>query len=104
MSGVSDTDISESGREKAESAKLWLPSHLDVGERDALCSGSVIASERDLWFGQLQDSLDDLRRARQIRFGLVKFHHVQLAGEGGKTQTKSRGVMHTVEERINRAA
>ena len=103
MPGVSDTGISGLGREKAESIKLWLPSQLDTAERESLCSGSVITSERELRFGQLHDSLNDLRRARQIRYGLVKYHRVQLAGEGGKTQTKSRAVMHTVEERIDRA-
>ena len=103
MPGVSDVGISESGREKAESAKLWLPSHLDAAERDSLCSGSVIASERELRFGQLHDSLNDLRRARKIRHGLIKFHKVQLAGEGVKTQTKSQAVMHTIHERIDRA-
>ena len=105
MPGVSDAGVSEtdSPREKAESVKLWLPSSLDATERDSLCSGSVINSERELRFGQLHDALDDLRRARRIRRGLVTFHKVQLAGEGQKTQTKSRAVMHTVQERIDKA-
>ena len=90
-------------REKAESVKLWLPSQLDSAERDALCSRGVITSERELRFGQLHDSLNELRRARRIRRGLVAFHKVQLAGEGQKAQTKSRTVMHSVQERINRA-
>jgi len=106
MPGVSDADLSESGpspREKAESAKLWLPSQLDAAERDSLCLGGVIASEKELRFGQLHDSLNELRRARRNRSGLIIFHHVQLAGEGTKTQTKSQGVMRTVQERIDRA-
>lgn len=103
MPGVSDAGVSESGREKAESIKLWLPSHLDVAERDSLCSGSIITCERELRFGQLHDALNELRRARRIRRGLVTFHQVQLAGEGQKTQTRSRAVIHTVQERIDRA-
>ena len=106
MPGVLDTAISETGpspREKAESVKLWLPSHLDAAERDSLCSGSVVTSERELRFGQLHDALNELRRARRIRRGLVTFHKVQLAGEGQKTQTKSRAVIHTIQERIDRA-
>lgn len=107
MPGVLDADISEprtSLREKAESIKLWLPSQLDATERDTLCSRGVIASERDLRFGQLHDSLDELRRARRIRRGLVTFHRVQLAGEGQKIQTKSRAAMNSVQERIDRSA
>ena len=105
MPGVSDAGIPETGssREKAESVKLWLPSDLDAAERDSLCSRSIITSERELRFGQLHDALDELRRARRIRRGLITFHNVQLAGEGQKTQTKSRAVMHTVQECIDRA-
>ena len=107
MPGALDAGVSEpeSGpRKKAESIKLWLPSQLDAAERDSLCSRGVITSERELRFGQLHDSLNELRRARRIRRGLITFHKVQLAGEGQKTQTKSRAVLHSVQERINRSA
>ena len=101
---VSASDPESSKREKAESIKLWLPSQLESAvERAALCVAGVINSEKELRFGQLQDSLDDLRRARRIRRGLVVFHKVQLAGEGQKTQTKSRAAMQTVQDRINKS-
>ena len=105
MPGVLGAGASETSpsREKAESVKLWLPSYLDTTERDSLCSGSVITCEREFRFGQLHDALDELRRVRRIRRGLVTFHKVQLAGEGQKVQTKSRAVMHAVQERIDRA-
>lgn len=106
MPGVLDSSVPESGssrKEKAELIKLWLPSHLDAAERDSLCTASVITSEREFRFGQLYDALDELRRARRIRRGLVTFHKVQLAGEGQKPLTKSRAVMQTLEERINRS-
>ena len=103
MPGVIDASASEPEREKAESIRLWLPSGLDTAERDTLCSGVVITSERELRFGQLHDALDDLRRARRIRYGLTIFHKIQLGGEGQKTETKSRAVVHTVQERIDRA-
>jgi len=104
MPGVLDDGVSKLGlREKAESVKLWLPSHLDTAERNSLCLGSVIASEKELRFGQLHDTLDELRRARRIRRGLITFHKVQLTGEGQKTQTRSRAVVSTIQERINRA-
>jgi len=104
MPGVSDaTETGPSPREKAESIKLWLPSHLDVAERDSLCSGGVVTSEREFRFGQVHDSLDELLKARRIRRGLIIFHRVQLTGEGQKTQTQSQAVMRTIQERIDRA-
>jgi hypothetical protein len=85
---------------KAESIKLWLPSQLDAEDRDSICLGGVINSEKELRFAQLEDSLNDLRRARRIRHGLITFHKVQLAGQGQKTQTKSQAVMQTIQDRI----
>jgi len=105
MPGVLDTGTSDSEspqRVKAESIKLWLPSQLDTEDRNVLCLESAINSEKELRFAQLEDSLNDLRRARRIWRGLVAFHKVQLVGEGQKTQTKSRAVMQTVQERIDR--
>ena len=108
MPGVLDTSVPDpesSGREKAEFTKLWLPSQLEsVVERAALCVPGVIHSEKELRFGQIHDFLDDLRRARRIRRGLFIFHKVQLAGEGQKTQTKSRTAMQSVQDRINKSA
>jgi hypothetical protein len=84
--------------------KLWLPSQLeDPNERPSLCSPGVINSEKELRFGQLQDSLDNLRRARRVRRGLVLFHKVQLAGEGQKTQTKARAAIQTLQDRIEKS-
>lgn len=103
MPGALDVDTSDpepSPRVKAESVKLWLPSQLDAKERDSICLGGVINSEKELWFAQLEDSLNDLRRACRVRRGLVTFHKVQLAGEGQRTQTKSRAVMQTLQDRI----
>jgi len=104
MPGVSDAaETGPSPREKAEVIKLWLPSNLDMAERDSLCSGGVVASEKEFRFGQVHDSLNELLKARRIRRGLILFHKVQLAGEGQKIQTQSRAVLHTVQERIDRA-
>ena len=107
MPGVLDADPSDpepSPRVKAESIKLWLPSQLDSKDRDSICLGGVVNSEKELRFAQLEDSLNDLRRARRVRRGLVTFHKVQLAGEGQKTQTKSRAVMQTLQDRITKSA
>ena len=107
MPGVLDTGTSDpecSRKEKAESIKLWLPSQLNnADERASLCVAGVINSEKELRFGQLQDSLNDLCKAQHICRGLVTFHKVQLAGEGQKTQTKSRAVMQTIQDRINKS-
>ena len=105
MSGVIDASISNpesSWKTKAEAIKLWLPSQLDKEDRDLFCLGGVVASEKELRFAQLEDALNDLRRARRIRRGFINFHTVQLTGEGQKTQTKSQAVMRTVQERIDK--
>ena len=107
MPGVFDAnapDPESLQKEKAELAKLWLPSQLEnATERASLCTPNVVESEKALRFGQLQDSLNKLRRARRTRFGLIMFHKIQLAGEGQKTQTKSRAVVQTVEDRITKS-
>ena len=68
MPGVLNVSVSEpelSQKEKAEFVKLWLPSQLeDANERASVCTTGVVNSEKELRFGQLQDSLNDLRRAR----------------------------------------
>lgn len=103
MPGALDTgsaDLGSSQRVKAESVALWLPSQLDAEDRDTICLRGVIKSEKELRFAHLEDSLNDLRRARRIRRGLFTFYKIQLAGQGQKIQTRSRGVLQTVEDRI----
>ena len=119
MPGVLDTDAADaantdaddaanadgpesSQRAKAESITLWLPSELDKEDREKICSLSLVNNEKQLRFAQLEDSLNALRRARRTRRGLIDFHKVQLAGQGQKTQTKSRAVMQTVQDRISK--
>ena len=110
MPGALDADSADkedkeepSQRVKAESIILWLPSQLDPKDRDTICLGGVVKSEKELRLGQLVDSLNDLRRARRTRRGLMTFHKVQLAGQGQKTQTKSQAAMKTIQVRIDRS-
>jgi hypothetical protein len=98
------SDPASSPKAKAESIKLWLPSQLDAEDRDSICQGGIVDHEKELRFAQLEDTLNDLRRARRIRYGLITFHKIQLTGEGGKTQTKSRAVVQTVQDRIDKQA
>lgn len=100
--GTSNSEPSRT--EKAELTTLWLPSQLqDPSERMALCFPGVISAEKELRFGQLQDSLDDLRKARRVRRGLILFHKVHVAGEGQKTQTKARAAIQTLQDRIRKS-
>lgn len=107
MPGVLDAGASntESPRtEKAESTRLWLPSQLkDPRERMTVCFPGVITAEKELRFGQLQDSLDDLRKARRVRRGLILFHKVHVTGEGQKTQTKARAAIQALQDRIGKS-
>ena len=104
MPGVLDTDTTDLEplqKVKAESIKLWLPSQLGE-DRDRICLDGVVNGEAELRFAQLEDSLNDLRRARRTRRGLITFHKVQLTGQGQKTQTKSQAAMQTIQDRIDR--
>ena len=95
-------DPGSSQRVKAESIKLWLPSQVDAEDRDSICFGGVVDGEKEIRLAQLEDALNDLRRTRRIRHGLVTFHKIQLAGEGQKTQTRSRAVVQTIQDRIDK--
>lgn len=106
MPGVLNISASnlELQKEKAENMKLWLPSQLEgPNERTSLCSPCVLNSEKELRFGQLQDSLDDLCKARRVRCGLILFYKVNVAGEGQKTQTKARAAVQSLQDRIERS-
>lgn len=107
MPGVLDasgSNVESSRTEKAELIKLWLPSQLeDANERASLCYPGIINCEKALRSGQLQDSLDDLRKARRVRRGLVLFHKVQITGEGQKTQTKARAALQTLQDRVEKS-
>lgn len=99
---IGTADLESLQQAKAELVKLWLPSQLDPEDRDLVCLGGVVNSEKELRFAQLEDSLNDLRRARRTRHGLITFHKVQLSGQGQKTQTKSQAAMQTIQDRIDR--
>ena len=107
MPGVLDANVSgleSSQMDKAETIKLWLPSQLeDTDERTSICLPGLVNSEKELRFGQLQDSLDDLRKARRVRRGLILFHKVQIVGEGQKTQTKARAAIQTLQDRVEKS-
>ena len=81
---------------KAETWPLFLPSAIPKDDRSP-CHKGVIETERVLRLAQLQDSLEDLRRFRRTLRNLRLYFKTNTAGEGQKTQTKSR----TVETGVN---
>jgi hypothetical protein len=101
---ASTSDPEPLPRVKAKSVKLWLPSQLDVEDRDSICLGGVANTKKEFHSAQLEDSLNDLHRARCLHHGLITFRQVQLAGEGQKTQTKSQAVMQNIQDRIAKHA
>ena len=68
---VGTPDPGSSPRVKAESVKLWMPSQLDPKDRDSICLGGVVNSEKELRFAQLEDALNDLRRAVVLNSFLI---------------------------------
>ena len=87
---------------KAETWPLFLPSAIPKDDRSP-CHKGVVETERVLRLAQLQDSLEDLRRFRRTLRNLRLYFKTNTAGEGQKTQTKSRTVETGVNCRIKRA-
>jgi hypothetical protein len=87
---------------KPETWSLFLPSAVPTGER-SLCYKGVVETERVLRLAQLEDSLVDLRQLRRALRNLRLYFKTNTAGEGRKTQTKSRTIETGVNNRIRRA-
>jgi hypothetical protein len=86
--------------EFAETVPLILPSSLDHEQQKRICLQQVAEHERLLRMARLQDSLIELRHTRKIRHKLLLNHHVQVAGQGQRANTRSRAVLNSVEDRI----
>jgi hypothetical protein len=87
---------------KPETWLLFLPSAIPGDDRSP-CYKGVIETEKVLRLAQLQDNLVDLRRFRRALRNLRLYFKTNLAGEGQKTQTKSRTIETGVNSRIKRA-
>ena len=87
---------------KPETWSLFLPSAVPKDDR-LLCHKGVMETERVLRLAQLQDNLADLRRFRRALRNLRLYFKKNTAGEGQKTQTKSRTIKTRVNNRIKRA-
>ena len=99
---VSEDDFEDNDVETAENVPLLLPSSLDPENRKRVCLWQVAEHERLLRLAQLQDSLIELRHARKIRRTLLVNHHVQIAGQGQRANTRSHTVLNGVENRITK--
>ena len=87
---------------KPETWPLLLPSAIP-GDNRSLCYKGVIETEQVLRLAQLQDSLVDLRQFRRTLRNLRLYFKTNVAREGQKTQTKSRTIETSVNNRIKRA-
>lgn len=95
-----EDNAEDNNAELAETVPLLLPSSLDLERREKICLHQVAEHERLLRMAQLQDSLIELRHTRKIRHKLLLNHHVQVAGQGQRANTRSRAVLNSVEGRI----
>lgn len=98
---ISD-DVQRLNDLKPETWQLLLPSAIPEDHR-LLCYKGVVETEQVLRLAQLQDSLVDLRRYRRALRNLQLYFKKNMAGEGQKTQTKSRTIETGVNSRIKRA-
>ena len=87
---------------KPETWPLFLPSSIPSDKR-SLCYKGVVEFERALRLAQLQDDLVELRSSRRALRNLRLYFKTNLAGEGQKTQTRSRTIETSAKNRINRA-
>lgn len=98
-----DHDADENGdSEMAENIPLVLPSEMEPTKRSTMCLHQVVECEQQLRLAQLQDSLIELRRVRRIKHSLLINHRTQIAGQGQRVNTRSRAVISSVEERIDK--
>ena len=95
-------DIGQLDDSKPETWPLSLPSSISEDERSR-CYNGIVETKRDLRLAQLQDGLVDLRRFRRTLRNLWLYFKTNTAGEGQKTQTKSRTIEVGVNNRIKRA-
>ena len=86
---------------KPETWPLFLPSAVPEGER-SLCYKGIVETEGVLRLAQLQDNLAGLRTFRRSLRNLRLYFKTNIAGEGQKTQTKSRTIETGVANRIRR--
>ena len=93
---ISEDDAEDNDVEMAETIPLLLPSSLDAESRERICPQQVAEHERLLRVAQLQDSLIELRHTRKIRRKLLMNHHMQVAGQGQRANTRSRTVLNSI--------
>lgn len=98
---ASETEA-EDGDTAAEKIPLLLPSSLDPVRRKMICLQQVAEHEQLLRLAQLQDSLTSLRNTRRVRRKLTLNHRTQIAGQGQRANTRSRAVMNSVQNRIDK--
>lgn len=102
-----DDSPTSDGMERLDSSKpetwpLLLPSAFPESDR-LLCYKGIVETERVLCLAQVQDNLADLRRFRRALRNLRLYFKTNTAGEGQKTQTKSRAIETGVNNQIKRA-
>ena len=87
-----------------ENTPLTLPSAVEPMRRNTICLHRVAEYEGQLRLAQVQDSLIELRTARQIKHSLMVNHRTQIAGQGTRVNTRSRTTVDTAEEHITKFA
>ena len=87
---------------KPETWPLFLPSDIPSEDRPS-CYKGVIETERVLRLAQLQDGLVGIRLSRRALRNLRLYFKTNIAGEGKKTQTKSRAIEANASNRNKRA-
>jgi hypothetical protein len=100
--GSGSLDPDDAGKPDGSKPETWpliLPSAVPEDNRSP-CYKGIVETERTLRLAQLEDNLVDLRRFRRTYRSLRLYFKKNTAGEGVKTQTKSRTIETGVNNRI----
>ena len=101
-SSPTSDDMQGSDVLKPETWPLLLPSAIPRDDC-SLCYKGVIETEVLLCSAQLQDNLADLRQSRRALCNLKLYFKMNVAGEGIRTQTKTRAIETSTTSQINQA-
>lgn len=86
----------------AEDMSLHLPSSLTPAQRTAGCIRNCAGKELLIRIGRMEDGLGELRRLRRVFVTLCAKYRLQIGGQGLKTNTQARAVLHGMSARISR--
>ncbi|KAJ7884013.1 hypothetical protein B0H13DRAFT_1628846 [Mycena leptocephala] len=98
---VPQRELWEDKTRGAETIKLFLPSELGEASRNNACAMGLGKVEEEMQLGELEVTLEQLRRTLQARGAMVYFRRRNITGQ--RALTRGQGVMCQITVRIHKA-